>query len=61
MALVVYVCASDAVQLVDGTACVRNVPVELPDDIAASLLAQSTWRVAAAPKKPAPAADPKES
>lgn len=59
MARVVYVGPYEAVQLVNGTECRRDVPVELDDALAASLLEQDTWAAAPAaattpePNKPA--------
>lgn len=61
MARVVYVGKSDAVQLADGTECRRNVPVEVPDALAASLLEQDTWTTPATPKPSKPAEPEKGS
>lgn len=59
MKRVVYVGPSDAVELVDRTLCRRGEPIELPDELAQSLLEQvDTWQpasAAAAKPKPTPA------
>lgn len=54
MARVVYRGPNAAVQLVDGTECQRDVPVELADALAASLLEQDTWAEPTATTTPKP-------
>ena len=53
---VVYVGVHDAVEVSDGDGrvyrCERSEPVELPDELASDLLAQSSWEEPADKPKP---------